>query len=243
MLYRWNTRITRSTGFQSCASNPPFCENTMQLTVTMRMYPKRNTPIRRHIETKRTTRFANVNCVPPTKNALKYVAISTTRPSATPATESPARTPQSATANPANKSLPVRRNITNSSTAGNVTSSSSVSGRNVCPIRHIGSENATSRVPIPARMLRTYRDQLTRRRSANCSSGIITLPKIRYMHAVQMPIATWPHHTNTASMEPAPTQPASPATIMRHRPGIGSSGGMSPSASESGCHTAGAAIG
>ena len=63
------------------------------------------------------------------------------------------------------------------------------------------------------------------------------------MHAVQVPIAKWPHHINASSMDPAPTQLASPATIMRHRPGIGSSGGMSPSASESGCHAAGAEIG
>ena len=63
------------------------------------------------------------------------------------------------------------------------------------------------------------------------------------MHAVQVPIAKWPHHINAASMEPVPTQPTSPATIMRHKPGIGSSGGMSPSASESGCHTDDAEIG
>ena len=93
-----------------------------------------------------------MNCTPLDKKALKYVATSTVKPNTTPATDSPARTPQRATANPANKSLPVRRNITNSSTTGNVINSSRVSGRKVCPICHIGSEKATSSVPMPERM-------------------------------------------------------------------------------------------
>ena len=63
------------------------------------------------------------------------------------------------------------------------------------------------------------------------------------MHAVTIPTATCPHHISAASMEPTPTHLASPATTMRHSPGMGSSGGMSPIASESGCHTAGAEIG
>ena len=44
------------------------------------------------------------------------------------------------------------RNKTNISTTGSVISNSSVSGRKVWPIRHTGSENATSSVPMPERM-------------------------------------------------------------------------------------------